>query len=497
MSTVEKRGEVWVAETELRGGSLGLTGAVMQNVTAIAPAIAAFFFPPTIVGFAGAHAPLAYFLGFLIVLALGMCLVQLAKLFPSAGGYFTYISRAVHPRAGFLTAWMYTLYSPIITGPLLAFFGLILEHELRSNYGVELPWWVFVLLALPLITALGHFGIQLSVRAIVVLGSVEFLIVLALGLSGLIDPGPGGFTLRSFDPGFNPGEIATATGFALAIVFTVQGLTGWEAAVPLAEETENPRRNVPIATMASIAVIGLMVVVVIWGQVVGWGVDDLRALTESEELPALVLGHRLWGGAWVLLLVAMLTSVIGASLACQNVATRMWFGMARSGALPTAVARVHPTHRTPTAAIAIQATLTAALGLGLAALVGPEEAFVMVLGFVLVIAVIFVYLMANLGVVVHYWRRERDRFNWLLHFVFPVGTSAVLVYSLIRSFTPFPESPYNWSPAIVGAWFLAGCAVLLWFRARGRDAWLTQAAAIVAEHRESPEELTRLHEHRV
>lgn len=497
MSTVEKRGEVWVAETELRGGSLGLTGAVMQNVTAIAPAIAAFFFTPTIVGFAGAHAPLAYFLGFLIVLALGMCLVQLAKLFPSAGGYFTYVSRAVHPRAGFLTAWMYTLYSPIITGPLLAFFGLILEHELRSNYGVELPWWAFVLLALPLITALGHLGIQLSVRAIVVLGSVEFLIVLALGLSGLIDPGPGGFTMRSFDPGFNPGEIATATGFALAIVFTVQGLTGWEAAVPLAEETENPRRNVPIATMASIAVIGLMVVVVIWGQVVGWGVDDLHSLTDSEELPALVLGHRLWGGAWVLLLVAMLTSVIGASLACQNVATRMWFGMARSGALPAAVARVHPTHRTPTAAIAIQATLTAALGLGLAALVGPEEAFVMVLGFVLVIAVIFVYLMANLGVVVHYWRRERPRFNWLLHFVFPVGTSAVLVYSLIRSFTPFPESPYNWSPAIVGGWFLAGCAVLLWFRACGKDAWLTQAAAIVAEHRESPEELAELHQHRV
>ena len=85
----------------------------------------------------------------------------------------------------------------------------------------------------------------------------------------------------------------------------------------------------------------------------GWGVTDLRGLTESGELPALVLGHRIWGGAWVLLLVAMLTSVIGASLACQNVASRMWFGMARAGALPAAVARVHPTHRTPTVAIGV------------------------------------------------------------------------------------------------------------------------------------------------
>ena len=48
-------------------------------------------------------------------------------------------------------------------------------------------------------------------------------------------------------------NIATLTGFSLAIVFTVQGLTGWEAAVPLAEETENPRRNVPRSIMASIA----------------------------------------------------------------------------------------------------------------------------------------------------------------------------------------------------------------------------------------------------
>jgi len=466
----EPPAEAEIAATELRAGSLGLSGAVMQNVTAIAPAIAAFFFTPTIVGFAGAHAPLAYFLGFLIVLALGLCLVQLAKRFPSAGGYFTYVSRAVSPRAGFLTAWMYTLYSPIIAGPLLAFFGLVLEHELSANYGVEFPWWAFVLLALPLITALGHFGIQLSVRTIVVLGAIEFLIVLALGLSGLIDPGPGGFTLRSFDPSFDPGDLATGTGFALAVVFTVQGLTGWEAAVPLAEETENPRRNVPIATIASIAVVGLMLVVVIWGQVVGWGVEDLRSLTDSEQLPALVLGHRLWGGAWVLLLVAMLTSVIGASLACQNVASRMWFGMGRAGALPKPVARVHPVHRTPTVAIAMQAMLTALLGLGLAALVGPEETFVLLLGFVLVIAVIFVYLMANLGVVMLYWRRERRPLDWFPFLVFPIATSAVLVYSLVRSFTPFPESPYNWSPAIVGAWFALGCAVLAYASWRSRRA---------------------------
>ncbi len=190
-------------------------------------------------------------LAFSIVMALGMCLVQLAKKFPSAGGYYTYVSRTLGPRLGFLTGWMFTFYSPIVAGPLFAYFGFILENELKSNYGwTWFHWWMLVIVGIPLIALVGYLGIALSVRAIVVVGAVEFLIVLALGLWGLFDPGPGGFTFQSFNYGYNPGDIATASGFTLAIVFTVQGLTGWEAAVPLAEETENPRKNVPRATMA-------------------------------------------------------------------------------------------------------------------------------------------------------------------------------------------------------------------------------------------------------
>src|SRR5258706_4610152 len=241
---VEKPGEAWVAETPLRAGAVGLTGAVMQNVTHIAPAIEAFFFTATIVSFSGAHAPLAYLLGFLVVLALGMCLVQLAKRFPSAGGYYTYVSRTLGPRLGFLTGWLYVLYSPIVAGPALAFLGLIFQGEFQANYQVTwFHWWMLVIAGLPLIALAGYYGISFSIRTIVVVGAMEFLIVLALGVWGLADPGPGGFTLQSFSHWFNPVNIATSTGVALALGFSVQCLTGWEAAVPLAEETENPRRN--------------------------------------------------------------------------------------------------------------------------------------------------------------------------------------------------------------------------------------------------------------
>jgi amino acid transporter len=251
------------------------------------------------------------------VIPLGVCLMELAKKFPSAGGYFTYVSRTLGPRLGFLTGWVFVLYSPVVTGPMLAVLGQILQDELSANYGITwFHWWFAPVIGIPLAAWAGYTGVSFSIKWIVVVGAAEFLIVLALALTGLANPGPGGFSFAPFSFSFNPGEIATASGFFLAVVLTVQGLTGWEAAVPLAEETENPRRNVPRAIMASIVIIGIMLVIAQWGQVVGWGIDDLPNLTKSTEVPALVIAHRVWGDMWWLTLLAMVTSALGVCLAC-------------------------------------------------------------------------------------------------------------------------------------------------------------------------------------
>src|SRR5436190_1881937 len=153
-------------QTELDADAIGLLGATMQAITHIAPAIAGFFFTAFIVGLAGITAPLAYFIGFLIVLMLGSTLAQLAKHMPSAGGYYTYISRAIHPRAGFLTSWMYILYSPLVGGPLSGFFGFIVAGELKANWNIDAPWlwWVSVLVFAPLTAFLQWEGIKLSTR---------------------------------------------------------------------------------------------------------------------------------------------------------------------------------------------------------------------------------------------------------------------------------------------------------------------------------------------
>jgi amino acid transporter len=479
---VEMEGKDYVAVTDLKPGAVGLAGAVMQNVTHIAPAIAAFFFTQTLVGVAGGMAPLAYLIGLLIVIPLGVCLMQLAKKFPSAGGYFTYVSRSLGPKIGFLTGWVFVLYSPVVAGPSFAVLGQILQDELSTNYGITwFHWWYAVVVGIPLVAWAGYSGVSFSIKWIVVVGAAEFLIVLALGLSGLASPGPGGFSVAPFTPSFNPGGIATFSGVFLAVVLTVQGLTGWEAAVPLAEETSNPRRNVPRSIMASIIIIGVMLVLAQWGQVIGWGTDDLPKLVSSTELPALVIAHRIWGGMWWLTLLAMITSVLGASLACQNVATRMWFSMGRSGVLPASFGRVSPTTKTPTTAVTAQLILSLVLGFVFPAWMGPWAFFIFFIGYVLVLAVIFVYVAANIGLVKYYWTQARSEFNWILHFVFPVGTSLVLLYSVYAAFVPLPAAPNSYTPLVAAIWLALGIAIIAVMKARGKEEWLTKAGEVIAE----------------
>jgi amino acid transporter len=465
-----------VVKSELEADAIGLLGATMQAITHIAPAIAGFFFTAFIVSLAGITAPLAYFIGFLIVLMLGSTLAQLAKHMPSAGGYYTYVSRAIHPRAGFLVSWMYILYSPLVGGPLAGFFGFIVAGELKSSFNIDVPWlWAAsVLIFAPLTAYLQWEGIKPSTRFMVITGGLEMLIVFGLALFGFFVPPEGkGITLDVF----NPALIPAGEGFALAVVFTVQGLTGWEASAPLAEETRDPKRNVPLSVMLSIVIIGSFLVIVFWGQITGFG-NDPDAISK-EAVPALTLAHRVWGGGWIIILFAFLNSVAAVSIACANVGTRMWYSMARSGSFPAALAKVHPQHKTPTNAILLQMALNLAAGLYVGYVFNPQTGFYLVTGLLLVLAVSVAYLMANLAVFVYYWREHRDEFNWILHFVFPIASSVVLLYAIYKSF-PL-TSPFDLAPIVNGIWLLIGIGILLFLRARGNEEWLKKAGQSIGE----------------
>ena len=99
-------GEVMVAQTELRAGGMGLWSIIAQAVTHIAPAMGFLTGATFIAANSGTGVSLAYFAAFLVCMAIGLTIIPLARYLPSAGGYFTYVSRTLGPRLGFITAWM-------------------------------------------------------------------------------------------------------------------------------------------------------------------------------------------------------------------------------------------------------------------------------------------------------------------------------------------------------------------------------------------------------
>jgi len=467
------------SENRLRSGALGLTGVLMQGITHIAPATATLFTIQLTASYSGVTAPLAYLIAFLIVMMLGVSVTQLARHFPSAGGYYTYVSRTVSPRAGFLTSWLFFIYEPTNSGYCLAFVGSVLERALRAEYHIVFPWWLFLLIAGAFVTWVTYRGIELSATMLLVFGIAEVAIVLLLSLWGLFQPGNGGINFSSF----HPGNARSLGGLSLAVIFSIFALTGWEGVAPLAEESREPRKTLPRAIIAAILFMGGFLVLCSWGLLIGSGTEDIRSFVGSVENPTFVLARRLWGHAWILVLLALLNSMIAVAIATNNGATRVWFAMARSGSLPRSLAKVHPRFQTPVNAVVLQAFVTLGVGLGLGVWIGADKEFEF-MGAVVTFALIFIYSAGNLGVFLLYSRERREEFHWVLHFIFPLLGTVALVFVGYNSLVPWPDPPVAYAPWMAGIWLMLGVAVLIVMRLTGREEWMLKAGSIAQERSE-------------
>ena len=473
-----------VAETELRSGAIGLPSVLMQSITCIAPALGLWFVVQFLAGVAGVTAPLALLLGALLMLMTAVPLAQLARHFPSAGGYYTYISRTVDPRIGFLVGWIFFLYQPMCCSINPPFMGKIFQDLLKAEYGIDFPWWAFMAISVVFLAFVAYRGIKFSAKVLVILGVIEILIVLALGISGLLFPGSGGFNFSSF----NPANAPNFHGLFLGVVGALLVLAGWEGAVPLAEESENPRRTVPRAVIGSVIILCVLQVISSWGITVGWGTNNVASFISSGVIPPFVLAHKLWGPLWLLAPFALLNSNMALIVSCMNVSTRMTYGMARSGSLPAFFAKIHPKYKTPVNAIHAQMIVMIVVGFGLGFWLGPlTEYFLIALTFTF--ALILIYSAGNLGVFLYHFRERRQEFNWLLHAVFPAVSTAGLLTVGYFSAVPLPPAPITYAPVVLVVWILVGIGVLVYFKSTGREQWIAKAIQSANERVETAEEL--------
>ena len=471
-----RRGEGTV-RTELRENAVGLPGMLMQGIATIAPSFAILASFVFIVGFAGLVTPWAYLFGGVLLALQALNAAQLAKVFPSAGGWYTWIARTFHPRAGFFAGVLFSIWLPPVGALTLSLLAkTVLEPSIKAEYGVTIPWWIWVVVCLALVIYFAYQGIAISEKALIITGGIEIVIMVALAITGLASPGPGGFSFAAL----NPGNFGLAGNLFLGVVFSIFAFSGWESTGPLAEESKDPKRNVPIGLVGSVIILMIYFVFVTWGYLVGAGVSKVAAAAADPTLPwpVAIMAHRVWSGGWVLLLFALINSAIAVSIASFNGGTRTWYAMGRSGALPTALGKVNPAKKTPVNAIHLE------VGIQVIAFVcvliwGASDVFFSWAN-AITIGLVLMYILANIGVVKYYLTEGRAQFNPLLHVVIPVIASAAGIVVVWKSyFAPFTSTgPVFWGLMVFITVLAITILALVYMRIRRQEEWMAKAQLV-------------------
>jgi len=130
---------------------------------------------------------------------------------------------------------------------------------------------------------------------------------------------------------------------------------GFDAVSTAAEETRNPKHDVPLGLMVCLGVIILLYVSVAF---VLTGMVPFKEIDVGNALPAALarIGIR-WGGA--LVATGAIIGMISTLLVTLYGQVRIFMVMARDGLLPASFARVHPVHKTPHICTWITGTVTA------------------------------------------------------------------------------------------------------------------------------------------
>ena len=260
------------------------------------------------------------------------------------------------------------------------------------------------------------------------------------------------------------------------MVFSILALSGFEAPAPLAQEARRPAKFIGQAITLSLFAIGTFYIFTSYASSIGWGTGNMAAFASNPN-PYYVLGHALWGAGWWFVVLAIVNSAVGVGLACTNSASRVMYTMGRAGTLPANFARLHPAHRTPSFAIAfVQLSGFAAIllvGLSL----NPETIFAF-LETIATLAVIVLYVMANLALTCYMRREQPAKFTIWQHVVIPCIATLALLPVLFVTVYPQPSWPYNTTPYLFLGALLVGVVYMQWGESRNPGALRRAALSI-------------------
>jgi amino acid transporter len=336
--------------TSLKKGRLGVFGIVFFVVAASAPLVGMTGAVPVAMLLGnGAATPGAYLAVGITLLIFSVGYAAMSNHVTNAGAFFAYVGKGLGVKAGVASAYASLVGYITIQLAIYGFFGAVMAGQMEAKFGIALDWYVWVLIALALVTVLSILSVDVGAKILGGLLILELLSLLITAFAILFKGGPEPMDIAA---SFNPADVFVGglTGTAgIALAFAFASFIGFEATAIYGEEARDPKRDVPKATYLAIGTISIIFAITSFAMVVGMGkttlIDQILARSNGLADPAGVL-FTLSGefvGTWIvdLMTILVVTSLFAGLLAFQNAASRYFFAMARGGVMPSALSKTN------------------------------------------------------------------------------------------------------------------------------------------------------------
>src|SRR5438093_1387610 len=292
----------------------------------------------------------AWVLGGVIALIGAFCFGELGQRRPRAGGGYVYLRETWGPLPAFLYGWALLLV--IATGAIAAVAVTFANYTLALA-GLSPRLTVPVAIgAIALLSGINYLGVRpaaVTQNVFTILKLAALAALIAAGLSTVTSAA----LYRPLPPVTAPGGavgVVVALGAALVPILFTYG--GWQQTNFIADAIIEPEQNLPRALVLGVAVV---VVVYLLANVAYLRVLGPAGLARSTAPAADVMRALLGPAAGTLIAAGIAVSTFGFLNLVILVTPRVLQAMAADGVFFPRLAELHPVHRTPAAAILLQA----------------------------------------------------------------------------------------------------------------------------------------------
>ena len=290
-----------------------------------------------------------HFVTIILIVLFGMLITavsygRMGALYPTAGSAYTYVGKGLNPHLGFLAGWAMIL--DYLLQPLIN--TVWISTALHERYVQQVPFLVWALLIAGIMTVLNLIGVKASTSANKVLLGIMSVVVVAFIVLALkyLYGGQGWAGLFSLQPIYDPNTF-DAHKILKASSFAALTYIGFDGVTTLAEDVENPKRNVLLAVVLTCIFAGVCSGIEAYLGARVW--PDWHSFPNFEtafmDICSRVGGKFLFHAMGAILIVAAFGSGLTGTLG----AARLLFGMGRDNVLPKSFfGKLKPGTSTPT-----------------------------------------------------------------------------------------------------------------------------------------------------